>query len=173
MTAFFVLFVAALVILAVFFYAARRQGAQLRSMEDFRARWQKVDLEAFANLVDPSEERFLMENLPSEEYRRIRRERLRAAWEYLSRVGRNAQLMVQAGQIIQAHNAGVEAKRARRHVEQAMSLRTQVVIAQCSLMMQIAFPTGSPQLEKVLRLYGDAAHSFDNVLDPGVAAVTM
>ena len=96
MTIFFIIALAASLALAVFLWAGRRQRAQLRSMEDFRARWQKVDIEAFANLVDPSEERFLREHLPPAEFRRLHRERLLAAREYLSRVGQNAQLMVQA-----------------------------------------------------------------------------
>ena len=173
MTLFLIVFVAALSAVMIFLVAGRRHRAQLRSIEDFRARWQKVDIEAFANLVDPSEERFLQENLPPREFRTIQRQRLRAAWEYLARVGQNAQLMVQAGQIIQQHNTGSEAVRARLHVESAMRLRTQVFLAQCALAMQFAAPSSDKRLEKVLRLYGDAAHSFDNVLDPGVTPVTM
>ncbi len=159
--------------LTFFAYTALRQQGQLRSMDDFRARWAKVDLEAFANLVDPSEDRFLQARLPAAVYRTIRRERLKAAWEYLGRVGQNAQLMVQAGQIIERHNSGAEAERARRHVDAAIQLRTAVFVARCSLAKQILLPTGDAGLEKVLRLYGNAAHSFDNVLDPGVATVSM
>ena len=173
MTAFFVVFIVALVVLAVFAYAARRHSTQLRSIEDFRARWKKVDIEAFANVIDPSEVRFLKESLPAGEFRRLQRQRLQVAWEYLGRVGQNAQLMVQAGQIIQQHNTGPEAVRARRHVHDAMRLRSLVFMAQCSLAVQMAFPVGNASLERVLRLYGDAAHSFDNALDPGVVSVTM
>jgi hypothetical protein len=173
MTIAIAIFVFALVVLAVLIYALRRHGSQLQSMEDFRSRWQRVDVEAFANLVDPSEERFLKENLPAREFRRLQRKRLLVAWEYLGRVGRNAQLMIQAGQIIQAHNQGEEAERARLHVEAAIRLRTLVFLAQCSLALQIAVPSSKARLEKVLRQYSDAAHSFDNVLDPGVATVTM
>lgn len=173
MTVFIFIALAASGALAVFVWASRSQGRQLRSMEDFRARWQKVDIEAFANLVNPSEERFLRENLSPADFRRIHRERLLAAREYLSRVGQNAQLMVQAGQIIQRHNVGSEAERARKHVQDAMRLRTQVFIAQCTLLVHIALPSQRSGMEKVLHLYGDAAHSFDNVLDPGMTPITM
>jgi hypothetical protein len=173
MTAFYIVLFVGAVALAVFVYAGRRHQRQLRSIDDFRARWKKVDVEAFANLIDPSEERFLRENLAPGEFRKLHRHRLRVAWEYLGRVGDNAQLMVQAGQIIQRHNSGVEAERARRHVQDAMRLRTLVFMAQCSLATQMALPVSNPSLERALRLYGDAAFSFENALDPGVATATM
>lgn len=173
MTTLFIIVLAALCVLTMLVYATRRHRMQLRSLEDFRARWQKVDVEAFANLVDPGEERFLKENLSRKEFRQIHRDRMLVAWEYLGRVGRNTQLMVQAGQIIQAHNQGAEAERARRHVEAAMRLRTLVFLARCSLALQITLPSKNADLGNVLRHYSDAAHSFDNVLDPGVAALPM
>lgn len=173
MTGFYVVLVATLFIGAIFLVAARRHRSQLRSMDDFRGRWQKVDVEAFANLIDPSEERFLRENLSAREYRRIHRQRLNVARQYLGRVGQNAQLMVQAGQIIQRHNTGAEAERARLHVKDAMRLRTLVFMARCSLAAQMAFPVSNPSLERALRLYSDAAQSFDNALDPSVTSVAM
>lgn len=173
MTAFIIVFVFALVLLALFVYAVRGHNSQLRSLEDFRARWQKVDVEAFANLVDPAEERFLRESLPAAEFRQLQRIRVRVAWEYLGRVGQNAQLMVQAGQIIERHNSGVEAERARAHVLNAMRLRNQVFMARLSLAPQFVLPVGNRSLEQVLCSYSKAAHSFDNALDPSVAAVTM
>lgn len=173
MTAFIVVFILGLVLLALFVYAVRGQSRQVRSMEDFRARWQKVDVEAFANLVDPSEERFLRESLPAAEFRTLQRHRARVALEYLGRVARNAQLMVQAGQIIERHNSGAEAERARAHVLTAMRLRNQVFMARLALATQYVFPVGTRSLEQVLRSYSEAAHSFDNALDPSVAAVTM
>lgn len=173
MTSVIVVFVLALVVLALFAYAARGQKSQLRSMEDFRARWQKVDVEAFANLVDPSEESFLCESLPRAEFRALQRQRARVALVYLGRVGRNAQLMVQAGQIIARHNSGTEAERARAHVQDAMQLRNLVFLARFVLAAQFVFPIGSRSLERVLRSYSEAAHSFDNALDPSVAAITM
>jgi len=173
MTAFLILFVAALVVLAIFAYAVRRHRAQLRSLDDFRARWRKVDVEAFANLVDPTEERFLREHLSPGEFRRLRRQRLHVAWEYLGRVSQNARLMVQAGQIISRHNTGDDAVRARQHVATAIRLRTLVLMAQCGLVAEMVLPWRSAPLENVVSLYSDAAHSFDNVLDPGVARLTM
>lgn len=173
MTGFIVLFIIGLFIAAAFFYAARRHAAQLNSLEDFRARWNQVDIEAFSNLIDPAEEDFLRSRLPTREFRRIQRQRIRVARQYLGRVGHNAELMVQAGQIVLRHNPGPQAETARAHVHDAVRLRTLVLQAQFALTLQLAVPGYNARLEKVLQLYRDAAHSFDNALDPGVPAVSM
>jgi hypothetical protein len=169
----FLLAIFAVLALGILIYATSRHRVQIRSLADFQSRWNKVDLEAFANLVDPGEERFLRERLPAGVYRSIHRARLAAAWEYLGRVGLNAQLMIQAGQIIERHNTGAEAERARRHVDAAIELRNAVFFARCSLGVQMLMPGTAKPFEKVLRLYGEAAHSFDNVLDPAVTPTTM
>lgn len=173
MTMLLIIVVVLVAAIVLFVSATRRHGHQIASLDDFRARWQKVDIQAFANLVDPSEDRYLRQRLQPGAYRQIRRARARAAWDYLGRVGQNAQLMVQAGQIIQRHNAGAEAERARKHVDTAIKLRTAVFVAQCSLAANIVFPAGEAGLARVLQLYSDAAHSFDNTLDPATANVTM
>ena len=169
MTAFIVIFIVALFVVAGFLYATRRHAAQLRSLEDFRARWNKVDVEAFANLIDPAEEDFLRSRLPARDFRRLQRQRLRVARDYLGRVGHNAQLMVQAGQIVLQHNSGPEAEATRAHIRDAMRLRTLVFQAQVSLTLQLAIPGYHAHLDQVLRVYNDTTHSFDNALDPSVA----
>ncbi len=172
MTGFLVVFVLALFVLAFFAYATRRHAAQVRSLEDFRARWQAVDLEAFANLIDPAEERYLREHLAPSVFRRLQRQRLQVAHEYLGRVGQNAQLMVQAGQIVLRLNAGPEAEAFRLRVREATHLRAMVFQAQCALTVQWAVPGFSAPLERVLRVYRDAAQSFDIPHEPG-GAVTI
>lgn len=172
MTGFIVVFVVALFVVAALVYATRRHATQLRSLEDFRARWDQVDIEAFANLINPAEEDYLRSRLPSRDFRRLQRQRLRVARVYLGRVGHNAQLMVQAGQIVLQHNAGPEAEATRAHIQDAMRLRTLVVLAQVSLTLQLAVPGYYAPLERVLQVYNNTTHSFDNVLDPSIA-VTM
>src|SRR5437868_8944394 len=55
---------------------ARKQGRQIAGIADFESRWQKVDMDAFANLIDPSEQRYLQRNLPAAEFRKLQRERV-------------------------------------------------------------------------------------------------
>ena len=53
-----------------------------------------VDVEAFRNLIDPGEEEFLRTHLPAAEFRRIQRERLRVAVEYVSCAAQNAAILL-------------------------------------------------------------------------------
>ncbi len=55
---------------------------------------QPIDVEAFRNLIDQSEEAYLRESLHSAEFRRIHRERMMAAVEYLRGAYRNAGILV-------------------------------------------------------------------------------
>lgn len=173
MTNLALIFAASLLLLGFAVYAAWKQRRQLKSLEDFQAQWQPIDVEAFANLLDPSEERFLQEKLSSSEFRKIRRRRLLVIWEYVGRISANTRLMVQAGQIIQHHNSGMEAIRARHHVQDAMRLRHLVFAAQLSLVVKFALPGMETPLQTMLQKYGDIAHSFDNVLQPRVLQTTM
>ena len=51
---------------------------------------QRIDVEAFRNLIDESEEEYLRETLGSAAFRRIHRERMMAAVEYVRGAYRNA-----------------------------------------------------------------------------------
>jgi hypothetical protein len=165
--------VIALALLATFFLALRSHAQQLHSLEDFKKKWHPLDIEAFANLLDPMEERYLQQNLSSSEFRRISRERLLVTNHYLGRIASNAKLMVQAGQIIQQHNSGEEAIRARQHVQSAMHLRMVVFFAQCAVLGKLVMPQLSTPLQSVLSKYGQVAHSFDNVLDSSLVTAKM
>jgi len=62
-----------------------------------------VDLEAFRNLTDPEEVRFLRVNLSPKEFRRIQRMRLRAAAAYITVISQNAGRLVVIGRSVSAH----------------------------------------------------------------------
>src|SRR5437016_171146 len=98
----------AIPLLLIFALFAFRQGSQISSLREVDAHWQKVDMEAFLNLVDPAEERYLQRNLSPAEFRRIQRLRVRAMWEYLGRLAFNSKLMMQAGQIVQHQSSGAQ-----------------------------------------------------------------
>ena len=58
---------------------AKSRVSASKVLENPTEHMRAVDLEAFQNLVDPDEAEFLRTNLPSAQFRRIQRERLRAA----------------------------------------------------------------------------------------------
>src|SRR5438876_8871088 len=57
-----------------------------------------VDLEAFRNLTDPSEEAFLRQRLTPAEFRKVQRVRLRAATLYVSALSENVGALLQLAQ---------------------------------------------------------------------------
>src|SRR4051812_26499157 len=93
----------AVALISALTWAALRQGRQGAEIGDIESRWQKVDMAAFLNLVDPAEERYLRRNLSPSEFHRVQRMRVRAMWEYLGRLSANSKLMMRAAQIVQ-HN---------------------------------------------------------------------
>jgi hypothetical protein len=95
---------AAMAFFLFLFYQVWRQSGNDRAIDDLAS----VDLEAFRNLTDPEEVRFLRINLSSQEFRRIQRIRLRAAAMYISAISKNASLLMVIGRSVSAHSdAGI------------------------------------------------------------------
>ena len=82
-----------------------------------------VDVEAFRNLVDPDEEEFLRTNLPTIEFRRIQRERLRAAVEYVSCAAQNASILLHLADAGRRSSDPATAEAAEKLVNNAIRLR--------------------------------------------------
>ncbi len=76
-------------------------------------RIEPIDIEAFRNLVSPTEDEYLRRRLPPGEFRRVQRERLRAAAAYIRVAGRNAAVLIAIGQpaLAASDTATVEAAR--------------------------------------------------------------
>ena len=146
--------------MAALFVATRGHGRQITGREDFDARWQQVDMEAFSNLSDPLEERYLRQNLPAAEFRRIQRQRVIAMWEYLSRLAENTKLMVQAGQIVQHASAGEAAIKAGQFVSSAMQTRMLIFMAEVSLVVKFVLPGTTDPVQSLVRKYENLSQSF-------------
>lgn len=101
---------------------------------------QPVDLDAFQNLVDPGEERFLRANLPSSEFRDIQRQRMRAAVDYVSGVSRNAAILLRLGLAARRSLEPQVAEAGRHLVDNALRLRLYSLMATGKLLTRIAFP---------------------------------
>lgn len=82
-----------------------------------------VDVEAFRNLMDPDEEEFLRANLPPPEFRRIQRERLRAAVEYVSCAAQNAAILLRLADAGRRSADPATAEAAQKLVDNALRLR--------------------------------------------------
>jgi len=99
-----------------------------------------VDLGAFRNLMDPEEEEYLRLKLDPAEFRRIQRERLQAAVEYVKCAAFNAGVIMQFAEAARHSSDPSTAQAAVRLIENAIRLRTYAFQAIPRLYLGILFP---------------------------------
>jgi hypothetical protein len=99
-----------------------------------------VDVDAFRNLIDPTQEDFLRMNLPAAEFRSIQRERLRAALDYISCAAQNAAILVRVGEAARRSPDASIAEAGEKLVDTAIRLRLYAFQARAKLYVAIAFP---------------------------------
>lgn len=99
-----------------------------------------VDLAAFQNLVDPEEETFLRSSLAPAEFRKIKRERLRAAVEYVSCAAQNAAVLVQLADAGRRSPDPATAEAAEKLAQNALRLRLYALHAVPRLYLGMILP---------------------------------
>lgn len=129
-----------LLLMVVLLLAVRGQGTGVRSLQELEGRTRPVDLDAFRNLTDPQEERYLRESLEPVEFRAVQRERLRAALGYVQRVAFNASILLRLGSEARHHADPEVARAASELVESALRLRMYALLAMGLLRARILVP---------------------------------
>jgi len=99
-----------------------------------------VDLEAFRNLVDPEEENYLRENLSPAEFRKIQRERMLAAIDYVKCAASNAGILVHFAQRARQSADPETAAAAGKLIDDALRLRTYAIKAIPLLYLGVLLP---------------------------------
>jgi hypothetical protein len=119
-----------------------------------------IDIEAFRNLVDPTENEYLQRRLSPAEFRKVQRERLRAAAAYIRVAGRNAAVLVALGQAAFSSADGATVDAARQLVDNALLLRRNATVALLRIYVALAWPhsalAAAPVLHGYERLNGRA-----------------
>jgi len=121
---------------------AKGRALPVQVLENPTEHMRAVDLEAFRNLVDPEEEEFLRSNLPSAEFRRIQRERLRAAVEYVSCAAQNAGVLLRLADAGRRSTDPATAEAAEKLVQNALRLRLYALQAIPRLYLGMILPGG-------------------------------
>jgi len=131
-------------VLALAFSLRLTKGRALppEALENPTEHMRAVDLEAFRNLVDPDEEEFLRSNLPSAEFRKIQRERLRAAVEYVSCAAQNAGVLLRLADAGRRSPDPATAEAAEKLVQNALRLRLCALQAIPRLYLGMILPGG-------------------------------
>jgi hypothetical protein len=100
-----------------------------------------VDLEAFRNLTDAEETRYLRVSLSSKEFRRIQRLRLRAAASYISVISENAGRLVAIGRSVSANADAETTAAALDVVHRGLELKLRCSLWRLKLNATTLFPT--------------------------------
>jgi hypothetical protein len=174
MTAMVILVLLACLALAWFVYRMRSTHAASALETDLSERFCSVDLEAFRNLVDQEEEAFLRANLAPAEFRRIQRQRLRAAIDYVGGVSQNAGLLLKLGQFNRSSPDPRVAEAGRELVDSASRLRISSFLAGTKLYGRILFPAAGLETAAIVGQYEqtkERAALLARLRDPGSAGI--
>ena len=153
MTLAIILAVAAVLALVFILSVSVSRSLQISQGNSLSARIQPIDVEAFRNLIDPAEDDYLRRRLTAGEFRRLRRQRLRAMAAYVETAGRNAAvlILIAQGALTSADAQTVEA--ANRLVDNALLLRRNAAFALLRIYLTLAWPNSDWAAVSILRGY--------------------
>src|SRR5580692_377682 len=140
MTITLILAVLAFFALAFLITLAKGRASASKVLENPTEHIRSVDVEAFRNLVDRDEEEFLRTNLPPGEFRKIQRERLRAAVEYVSCAAQNAGVLLRLADAGRRSSDPATAEAAEKLVNNALRLRLYALQAIPKLYLGMVLP---------------------------------
>jgi hypothetical protein len=140
MTIALILVGAALCALLFFVWLAKGHASALNTSDNPAEHLRSVDVEAFRNLIDPDEEHFLKTNLPAAEFRKIQRERLRAALEYIACAAHNAAILLRMGEVARRSPDATIAEAGEKLVDSAIRLRLYAFHAMAKLYLGMIVP---------------------------------
>lgn len=120
--------------------AVRGQRLRVSGLDDLEGRTQHLDLAAFRNLTDPGEEEFLRAELSPTLFRKVQRERLRAAADYVRRAAANAAVLLRIGEAAQRDPQPAVAAAGQELVASALRLRLYTMLALGLLYARIVLP---------------------------------
>jgi hypothetical protein len=153
MTLAIALVIVAAVCLVVILRLAVSRSLQVSADAGLAGRIQPIDVEAFRNLSSPAEDEFLRCRLPAQQFRQVRRERLRAMSAYVRTAGRNATVLVQIGQAALQSSDPQAVEAARQLVDQALLLRRNAGFALIRIQVALAWPNSGLAAAPVLQGY--------------------
>src|SRR5271165_4800767 len=138
-----IIVISAVIALAIIVSVAVTRSLQVKGGASHAIAIRPLDIEAFRNLIDPAEERYLRRRLPPARYRAVRRQRLRAMAAYVHVAGSNAAVLVSVGQAALASGDPQVAGAARQLVNDALLLRRNTAMALVRIYLALAWPSSA------------------------------
>jgi hypothetical protein len=153
MTLAIVLVVLAVLALVIILGVTVSRGLQVSGSSTLGQKIEPLEIEAFRNLVNPIEDEYLRRRLQPSEFRRVQRERLRAAASYIRVAGHNAAILVSIGQAALASSDTATVEAAHQLVDNALLLRRNAAIAMLRIYVALVWPQSSPAAAPLLHGY--------------------
>ena len=153
MTLALVLVVAAALALILILGVTVSTHLQLSPGSALARRIEPIDIEAFQNLINPTENDYLRRRLPASEFRTVQRERLRAAASYIRVAGRNAAILIGVGQAALHASDPATSEAARQLVDNALLLRRNAAMALLRIHLALAWPQSALAAAPIVRGY--------------------
>jgi hypothetical protein len=166
-----VIVISAALALAVILSVAVTRSLQVRGSAKTAATIRPIDIEAFRNLIDTDEDRYLRRRLPPADFRVVRRERLRAMAAYVHVAQSNAAVLVRVGEAALASGDVHVAVAAQRLVNDALLLRRNSTVALARIYLALALPNSGFAAVRVVERYehlSGAAMLLGRLQNPGV-----
>lgn len=148
-----IIVIAAVLALTTILGVAVTQSLQARRSTNLAVAIRPIDIEAFRNLIDPAEDDYLRRRLQPRQFRRVRRERLRAMAAYVEIAGKNASALVRTGETALASGDIRVAIAAQQLVNDALLLRRNATVALARIYLALAWPNSEFAAVRVVDRY--------------------
>jgi hypothetical protein len=140
MTVTFILVLAALLALVCLLVLAKGRAGSTGDLDKLTTQLRSVDVEAFRNLTDPGEEKYLRYHLSGGDFRKVHRERILAAIEYVSCAAHNAAILMRIGDAARHSPNSSTAEAGEKLVDTAIRLRLYAFHAMAKLYLALVLP---------------------------------
>jgi hypothetical protein len=144
---------AVLALMVILGVAVTRNRELARNRAAVSIELQPIDVEAFRNLIEPSEDDYLRRRLAPAQFRTVRRERLLAMAAYVQVAAQNANVLLRAGKAALASGDPRLAEAAHRLVNDASLLRINAAVALTRIYIEWAWPRSTTAALPVIAGY--------------------
>lgn len=127
-------------VMALLWWAVRGRSSQVRNARDAEQALAPVDLDAFRNLIDPQQDRYLREHLGGRDFRRVQRARYLAVAEYLWQVANNASVILRVGESARSSPDAAVGTQGAELVSAAVAVRLYCLLALAQAYAGVLFP---------------------------------
>ncbi len=135
------------------------QATKIQDPQELLKLTRPVDLEAFCNLMDLEEERFLRSHLDPERFSQAQKIKARVVLAYVQSLAHNAALLIQLGEAARNSSDAVQQTAGAQLVNAALEMRILSLIAMFKLQIAVLVPVSQFGLGSLAESYSQLTTS--------------